>query len=44
MENFFFLFYLAEFYDQFSLRIISKLLWRDTITRIINDYRTFDSS
>ena len=28
----FFFFYLEEFYNQFSLRIINKLFWRGTIT------------
>ena len=42
--SFFFSFYLEEFYNQFSLRIISKLFWRGTITWIISVYRMFDST
>ena len=42
MDNFFF--HLKVVYHQFSLRIISKLFWRGTTTRIINDYRMFDSA
>ena len=34
-----FFFYLEEFYNQFSLRIINKLFWRGAITRLINVYR-----
>ena len=37
-------FYLEVVYNQFSLKIISKLFWRGTITWIINNYRMFDSS
>ena len=29
-------FYLQEFYDQFSLRIFSKLFWRGSMSRLIN--------
>ena len=33
-QNNILLFYLEEFYNQFSLRIISKLFWRGTITYV----------
>ena len=36
-------FYFGEFFNLFSLRIISKLFWRGTITWIISVYRMFDS-
>ena len=36
---FFFFVYLDEFYNQFSLRIISKFFWRGTMSCLISIYR-----
>ena len=44
VEIFFFFFHLDEFYNQFSLRIMSKFFWRGTMSRLMIVYRVFDSS